>query len=228
METRLKRLGIVLAIIGIGFFAGAGYAYMKVQDGQHSLNAFSAAQNVNLSYNDQGQLVDGGDVAAGAAIMSLLTNDWGYAVNPGDFDPNDPVINTASEYMYQMATISHHTLDSTVKVTLPEDVTASDGTVYKAGTYDFPVAGRYYSEFNRSNPIEAQARGTAWSPLALSLIGELGVGAVTASSLQMGIGLAALFAGVGFTFVIAGAGLVWATRPVKATVKVTEQAPVTA
>ena len=228
METRFKRLGVVLAIIGLGFIAGGAYAYLKVQDGQNSLNAFSAAQNVTLSYNDQGQLVDGGDVAGGEAIMSLLTNDWGYTVNQADFNPNDPVINTASEYMYQMATISHHTLDSTVKVTLPEDVTASDGTVYKAGTYDFPVAGRYYSEFNRANPIEAQARGLAWSPLALSLIGELGVGAATASSLQMGLGLAALFAGVGFTFIFAGAGLVWATRPVRATVPVLEKAPVTA
>ena len=29
----------------------------------------------------------------------------------------------------------------------------------------------------------------------------------------MGLGLAALFAGVGFTFILAGLGLVWATRP---------------
>jgi hypothetical protein len=220
MSGRLTKLGIVLTVFGLLFFIGAGYAWIKVQDGQRSLNAFSAAQNVKLAYNEQGQLTDGGDPAKAATIMSLLTTEWGYATNPADFDPNDPVINTASEYMYQMAAISEHTLTSTVKVTLTEDVTASDGTVYKAGSYDFPVNGRYYSEFNRSNPIEAQARGLAWSPLPLSLIGQLGVGAVTASSLQMGIGIAGLFAAVGFVFAFAGLGLVWAARPEKETVTV--------
>ena len=38
--------------------------------------------------------------------MSLLTNDWGYPVNNAELNPNDPTINTASEYMYQMATVS--------------------------------------------------------------------------------------------------------------------------
>jgi len=219
METRLKRLGIVLAVFGLAFMVVGGYAYMKVQEGQHSLTAFSAAQNVKLSYNDEGQLVDRGDPAGAAAIMSLLTNDWGYATNPGDFDPNDPTINTASEYMYQMATVSYHTLHSTVSVTLPEDATAADGTVIPAGTYDFPVDGRYYADFDRSDPIQAQARGLAWSPLALSLIGQLGVGAATASSLQMGLGLAGLFAGVGFVFIFMGGGLVWATRPIQETAR---------
>jgi hypothetical protein len=220
MTGRLQKLGIVLTVFGLLFFAGAAYAYIKVQDGQHSLVAFSTAQNVKLSYNDQGQLVDRGDVAESAAIMSLLTKDWGYTTNPTDFDPNDPTINTASEYMYEMATVSYHTLNSTVTVTLPEDVTAADGTLYKAGTYDFPVDGRYYADFDRTNPIQAQARTMAWSPLALSLIGQLGVGAVTASSLQMGIGLAGLFAAVGFVFIVAGLGLVWAVRPETAKVPV--------
>lgn len=219
METRLKRLGIILAVFGLAFIVGGGYAYMKVQEGQHSLAAFSAAQNVKLSYNDEGQLVDRGDTAGAAAIMSLLTNDWGYTTNPADFDPNDPTINTASEYMYQMATVSYHTLHSTVSVTLAEDATASDGTVIPAGTYDFPVDGRYYADFDRTNPIEGAARGIAWSPLALSLIGQLGVGAATASSLQMGLGLAGLFAGVGFVFIFMGVGLVWATRPVEEPVR---------
>jgi hypothetical protein len=213
MIGRLQKLGIVLTVFGLLFFAGAAYAYIKVQDGQHALVAFSAAQNVKLSYNDQGQLVDRGDVAESAAIMSLLTKDWGYTTNPADFDPNDPTINTASEYMYEMATVSYHTLTSTVTVTLPEAVTAADGTVYAAGTYDFPVNGKYYADFDRTNPIEAQARTIAWSPLALSLIGQLGVGAATASSLQMGIGLAGLFAAIGFVFIVAGLGLVWAVRP---------------
>jgi hypothetical protein len=218
MINRLKKLGIVISIFGLAFVAAGGYAFMKVQEGNHSLNAFSAAQGVKLSYDDQGQL--GGATPEAIAIMSLLTNDWGYAVNAADFNPNDPVINTSSEYMYQMATVSYHTLTSTVKVTLTEDTTAADGTVFKAGTYDFPVDGRYYAQFNRANPIEGAARGIAWSPLALSLIGQLGVGAVTASSLQMGLGLAGLFAGVGFMFFLSGIGLVWAVRPQTEKVKV--------
>ena len=61
MINRLKWLGIVLSIFGLAFIVGGGYAFMKVQEGQRSLNAFSAAQNVTLTYNDQGQLVDRGD-----------------------------------------------------------------------------------------------------------------------------------------------------------------------
>ena len=213
MNGRLKKLGIVLAVFGLGFIAAGGYAFLRTQDGAKSLQAFSAAQNVKLSYNDQGQLTDRGEVAGGQAILSLLENDWGYKVDPGELNPNDPVVNTASEYMVQMATIAHHTLDGTLTVVLDKDVTAADGTVYKAGSYEFKVDGRYFSGFNRANPIEAKARDMAWSPLAHGLIAELGVGAATASTLQMGLGLAGLFAGLGFVLIVAGLGLVWAVRP---------------
>ena len=87
MNGRLKRLGIVLVLIGFAFFAAGGYAYIKTQEGAKSLQAFSAAQNVKLSYNDQGQLVDRGETEGAAAIMSLLTNDWGYTVASGRAQP---------------------------------------------------------------------------------------------------------------------------------------------
>src|SRR6476659_944245 len=208
MTSRLKGLGAVLVIIGIAFVAAGGYAFMKTQEGAKSLQAFSVAEAVKLSYNDQGQLVDRGDPAQAAAIMSLLTNDWGFSVNKADFNPNDPLVNTASEYMYQMATITHHTLTGTQTVVLPEDVTAADGTVYKAGTYDFPVDGRYWTAFDRTNPIEAKAREQAWTGTAHGLIAELGVGTVTGSTLQLGLGLSALFFGVGLLTLISGVGLV--------------------
>ena len=124
-----------------------------------------------------------------------------------------------------MATIAYHTLHGTQTVVLPEDVTAADGTVYKAGTYEFAVDGRYWSAFDRANPIEAAAREQAWTGTAHALIAELGVGTVTASTLQMGLGLAALFAALGGTFILTGLGLVWATRP--ETVKVPALRPVT-
>jgi hypothetical protein len=227
MGTRLRKLGLVLAVIGIVFAAGGAYAFMKTQEGYRSLNAFSAAQNVTLTYNDQGQLVDRGDVAGAQAIMSLLTNDWGYPVAQGELNPNDPVVNTASEYMFQMATVAYHTLHSTQTVVLPEDVDVN-GQVYKAGEYQFPVDGRYWADFDRTNPIEAAARAQAWTGVAHALIGELGIGTVTASALQMGLGLAGLFAGIGFAFIVAGLGLVWAARPETAKVPVLRPASIPA
>src|SRR3954452_19063990 len=127
MEKKLTRLGLIIAVFGLAFFVAAGYAFVKTSEGQRALNAFSAAQGVKLAYNDQGQLLDHGDAASGATILALLKNDWGYAVDAAELNPSDPVVNTASEYMVQMATIAHHTLDSTVKVTLTEDATTADG-----------------------------------------------------------------------------------------------------
>jgi hypothetical protein len=222
MNNRFTKLGIVLSIFGLAFVAAGGYAFMKVQEGERSLTALSAAQNVTLSYDDQGVLVDRGDPAGAAAIMSLLVNDWAYPVQASEMNPNDPIVNTASEYMFQMATVTYHTLHSTQTVVLPADVTAADGTVYAAGTYEYPVEGRYWAAFDRTNPIAAAAREQAWTGTAHALIAELGVGTATASTLQMGLGLAALFAGVGFMFFLSGLGLVWAARPetVKAPVPV--------
>src|SRR6476620_4739907 len=220
MTKRLQRLGIGLVVMGLVFFAAGGFTLYKTQQGANALQTFSAAQNVKLAYNDQGQLVDRGDPAEAAAIMSLLTNDWGFTVNKADFNPNDPLVNTASEYMYQMATITHHTLTGTQTVVLPKDVTAADGTVYKAGTYDFPVDGRYFSQFNRANPIEAAAREQAWTGTALALVANLGVGSVTAATIQMGFALAGLFAALGATIILTGGGLVWAVRA-----PATEKAP---
>jgi hypothetical protein len=214
MTGRLRIVGIVLAVFGVLFMAGAGYAALKVQEGSRSLDAFSAAQNVRLSYNEEGQLVDRGEVAGAQAIMGLLTTEWGYPVNTAELDPNDPVVDTASEYMYQMATVAYHTLHGTQSVVLEEPYTAPDGTVYAAGIpYEVEVNGRYWADFDRSNPIDAAVRAQAWTGVAHALIAELGVGTVTASTLQMGLGLAALFAGIGLVLIVAGLGLVWAVRP---------------
>jgi hypothetical protein len=219
MTTRLQRLGIGLVLIGIAFFAAGGYTYIRTQDGAHSLQAFSTAQNVTLTYNEQGQLVDRGKTDGAAAIMSLLTNDWGYKVDAAELNPNDPLVNTASEYMYQMATINYHTLHATTTVTIPEDVVVDGKLVTKAGDYEFVNDGKYWTGFDRTNPIEAAAREKIWTPTAIALIGTLGVGSVTASALQMGLGIAALFALVGMTVVLTGLGLVWATRAATEKVK---------
>ena len=228
MISRLRILGIALGLIGLAFIVAGGFAFLKVQEGQTSLNAFSAAQGVELSYSEDGQLVDGGETAGADAIMALLTEDWGYPVVAGELDPNDPVVNTGSEYMFQMATVAYHTLHGVQTVILEEDFTAADGTVYTAGTpYEIPVDGRYWAGFDRENPIDAAVRTQAWTGVAHALIGELGVGASTAAALQLGLGLAAMFGMVGGTLFFTSAGLIWATRTEKAPVPVLRPAEVT-
>jgi hypothetical protein len=227
----LGLLGTFLVLVGIGYFVGAGVAYSKVQDGYGSLQAFSQAQNVKLNYNDQGQLTDGGEVAGAQAIMKLLKDDWKFPVVQGDLDPKDPLVNTATEFMYQMATISHHTLDGTQHVVLTEaNLTGDDGKV--AATFDcngdqvavpspfpadgvtcdFKVDGRYWTGFDRSVPVEAKARDQAWSGTAHALVAELGVGAATHSTLQLALGVAALLAGLGVVCTVMGAAFIWDTR----------------
>jgi hypothetical protein len=211
MTKRLRGLGIVLALVGLAFVVAGGFAFFKVQEGQTSLNAFSAAQGVELSYNEEGQLVDRGETAGAEAIMAMLTDEWGYPVVQGELDPEDPVVNTASEYMYQMAVIAYHTLHGSTTVVLPEDV-EYNGETFAAGEYEFVNDGRYWVDFDREHPIEGAARGQIWSGTAHALIGELGVGTVTAQALQLGLALAGLFAGLGATLILTGGGLVWATR----------------
>ena len=44
------------------------------------------------------------------------------------------------------------------------------------------------------------------------MIGELGVGTVTHSTLQMGLGLSGISAGIGLFALLAGFGLIWASK----------------
>ncbi len=211
MRQRLTILGIVLAVVGLGFIAGGGYAYLRIQDGYDSLQAFSEAQNVTLSYNEDGELIDRGQTEGAQAILDLLENEWQYPVVESDLDPNDPLVNTATEYMYQMATIIHHVVDGTVEVTLDETV-EYEGEVFEAGTYEVAVDGRYWTDFDRMHPLEGPARAGAWTGTVHGLVGELGVGTVTHSTLQMGLGLAYLLGGLGLTFMLIGGGMVFVAR----------------
>jgi hypothetical protein len=140
--------------------------------------------------------------------MTLLVEDWEYPVVESDLDPADPMVNTASEYMYQMATVAYHTLNGTQTVVLEEDV-EYEGVVYEAGSYEFDVDGRYWTDFDREHPLEGPARSQAWTGTAHGLIAELGVGTVTHSALKMGLGLAGTLAGVGLLALLSGLGMVW-------------------
>lgn len=211
MNARLKIVGLVMVVAGFVFIGVGGYTYVKTQAGSASLQAFSAAQDVKLNYNDQGQLTDRGETAEAEKIRTLLTDDWGYTIDPAELDPNDPLVDTPSEYMYQMATIAYHVLNSQQKVALADHADYKDQH-FMPGDYEFAVGGRYWSQFDRANPIEGKARELAWTGTAQALIAELGVGSVTATAIQMGFGIAAIAVALGATFLILGGGLFWAAR----------------
>jgi hypothetical protein len=229
----LGLLGVFLIVVGIGYFVGAGVAYSKTQDGYGSLQAFSDAQNVQLSYDENGQLTDRGTVEGAQEIMSLLEDDWDFPVvmGKGGLDPKDPIVNNSSEYMYQMATISYHTLNGEQTVTLtPEKIAAAiesgaldpDGTyngvveaykgqVLEPGDYTVPVNGRYWTGFDRTDPLDGPARELAWSGTAHALVAELGVGAATHSALMLALGIAGLLAGLGVVCIVMGIAFLWHT-----------------
>ncbi len=232
LKKPLGLLGIFLVVVGIGYFIGAGVAYSKVQGGYGSLQSFSEAQNVELSYNEDGELIDRGEVEGAQAIMTLLKDDWNFPVVDSDLDPGDPLVNTATEYMFQMATIAHHTLDGVQVIVLTEDdiaaaieseqltadgtyegvVSAYQGQVLEPGSYEVPVDGRYWTGFDRMDLLDGQARDLAWSGTAHALVAELGVGAATHSTLQLALGVAALLAGLGVICTVMGIAFIWHTR----------------
>jgi hypothetical protein len=235
MASRLRITGVILLIVGLVALGAAGYAYLRVLDGEAALQGFSTAQAVTLSYDDEGQLVDRGTTEGADAIMSLLRDDWRWPVNQAELDPDDPITDTATEYMYQMATIAYHTLHGTQTVVLTEPVqydadgdgnvdvataavytggewdpeTEDVDAVFQPGTYEVPVAGRYYSQLDRMHPLEGPVRDQAWNGLVHGLFAELGVGATTASSLEMGKGVAAVTALMGVGFLVLGGLLIW-------------------
>jgi hypothetical protein len=181
-----------------------GYLYFKADGGLKSLDAVYATQGRMIPYDADGNFIDRGTKEGGDAILSLLENDWNYPLNRANLDPNDPLVNTPDELMVQYATITYHTLHSTQTVVLPEDI-EYQGVLYTAGTYQVPVDGKYFSDFDRNHPLEGRARDQAWSPLALGLLGQL-IGGVNADY-QAGMAhfmAWSIFMGLGFMFTVAG------------------------
>ena len=164
-----------------------------------------------MSYNDEGQLTDRGTVEGAEAIRTLLTDEWGYTIVEGDLDPNDPLVDTATEYMFQMATIGYHILHGIQTVVLDADV-EYEGVLYEAGTHEFVVDGRYWTDFDRGHPLAGPAREQAWSGTAHGLFAELGVGTVTHSTLQIGLSIAGILGAIGLVTGAAGFGLMWAGK----------------
>ena len=90
MTKRLRTVGVAVALIGAGFVVAGAVAFARVQAGYDSLQSFSEAQNVTLAYDDQGRLVDRGSPEGAEAILSLLTDDWGYPVDMADLIERTP------------------------------------------------------------------------------------------------------------------------------------------
>ncbi len=111
-----------------------------------------------------------------------------------------------------------------------EDLTGEDGTVAteytcngetiavpdpfpaEGVTCEFEVDGRYWTGFDRSDPVQGKARDMAWSGTAHALVAELGVGAATHSTLQLALGVAALLAGLGVVCTVSGVAFIWDTK----------------
>ena len=200
----ISTAGLVLIFGGIIGIVLGGYLYFKANEGLDSLNAVYASQGRIMTYDADGNFTDRGTVAGGDAILSLLEDDWKYPLNRGNLDPNDTLVNTPDELMVQYAIINYHTLHGTQTVVLANDVEYK-GVMYAAGTYEVPVDGRYFSDLDRSHPLEGKVRDQAWSPLAFGLLGNL-IGGVNA---DYQAGLAhfmswSIFMGLGFMFTLAG------------------------
>ena len=106
LRKPLGLLGIFMVLVAVGYFIGAGVAYSKTQGGYGSLQSFSEAQNVELSYNEDGELVDRGTVEGAQAIRSLLEDDWNFPIVEGDLDPDDPLVNSAKNNLIMFTVIS--------------------------------------------------------------------------------------------------------------------------
>jgi len=206
MSKLVRPIAIILMGLGLAVMAIGAVTMQKANDGLASLDAVYAAQNVTLSYNDAGELVDRGETEGAQAILALLEDDWQYPVNHADLDATDPLVNTPTELMYQYAVISYHTLNATQTVTLEEDA-EFNGEMFPAGTYEVEVDGRYWTDFDREHPLDGQVREMAWTGTAHGLLGSIAAG--VNADYQAGF---AHFSGwrtilVGFAIGLAGAGL---------------------
>lgn len=206
MQRLTKTIAIALMGLGLAVVAMGAVNWQKADAGLASLDAVYTAQDVTLSYNEDGQLIDRGTTEGADAIMALLQDDWKFPVVEADLNPADPLVNTPTELMFQYATITYHVVNGTQTVTLDE-AAEYNGETFPAGTYEFEVDGRYWTGFDRMHPIEGPARGLAWSGTVHGLLGEIGAG--VAADYQAGYAHFAAWRTVivGLAFVLAGGGL---------------------
>lgn len=209
--NRTMIVGIVIGVAGL-VVAGAGflYGYPQSRDGLESAQAMYEAQGVTLTYNEQGQLTDGGNVENAQKILDLLEKDFKYPVNHDNLDAKDPLVNTRDELMYEYATITYHVLTTSVPVTLTASdvpITYRDVEYTEPGTYNITLE-HYYAHLDRTNPIERQLR-TAWSPLAMSLTSALAGAHANQAAGEIAQATTLGMGGIGLLFTLLGVGMIW-------------------
>lgn len=210
---RLRIAGIAITLAGVAVAAGGFlYGLPQADDGLDSAQAMYEAEGVTLTYNEDGELVDRGTTEGAQRIMDLLTKEYRYPVKASDFDPDDPLVNTRSELMYEYATITYHVLHSTVAVKLTDadvPITYRGVNYTEPGTYNITLE-HYYAHLDRTNPIERQLR-EAWSPLAFALTSSLAGAHANHAAGELArmttIGIGA----IGLVIAASGGALVWAS-----------------
>ncbi len=214
MINILRRMRIVGAILVAAGLTVAGIAFLygapTANAGLDSAQAMYQAQGVELSYNEEGELLDRGTPEGAAKIMAMLRDDWDYPVKQSSFDPDDPIINTRDELMYQYAVITYHVYHGERTIVLGEaDVPISYRGIEYTEPGEYPIAPlAYYAQLDRTHPIERQLR-EAWSPLALSLTAQLAGGHANQAAGELAMATSIGLGGVGVLFAMAGGGLVW-------------------
>ncbi len=79
--TRLISFGVLalaLVIMAVGVVN-----MQKANEGLQSLDAVYAAQGIELSYNEDGQLIDRGTTEEADAIKSMMVDEWKFPANMG-------------------------------------------------------------------------------------------------------------------------------------------------
>lgn len=213
LRVRVRLLGVFLLLAGLTL-AGVGFLYglPQAEDGLDSAQAMYKEQGVTLTYNEDGELTDRGTPEGAQAIMDLLEKDFDYPVDHGNFDPDDPLIDTRDELMFEYATITYHVLHTAVPVTLGEEdvpITYRDVTYTEPGTYNITLE-HYYAHLDRTNVIERQLR-TAWSPLALSLTSALAGAHANQAAGELARMTSLGFGGLGLLVAATGAAVAWAS-----------------
>jgi len=225
--NKISIAGFVLIIGGIIGIALGGYLYLTANAGLDSLETVYETQGRMMPYDDEGNFTDRGTVEGGDAILSLIENDWNFNLNRSNLDPADPLVNTPDELMVQYGIINYHTLHGTQTVVLAEDV-EYHGVVYEAGSHEVPVDGRYFSDLDRSHPLEGPVRTQAWSPLAFGLTSTLLNGMNSDYMAGMAHFMSwSIFMGLGFMFAFAGVFITWGGFQISRKIEEIERAAAT-
>ena len=154
---------------------------------------------------------------AGARHHGAAHRRLGLPGRDGELDPNDPVVNTASEYMFQMATVAYHTLHGEQTVVLDEDFKTTASLSPPA-----PTCSRSTAATGPTSTASIRSRGgpaQAWTGVAQP-------DRRARCRDRHGLGPAARPRPGGplrrprWPLILTGAGLVWATRAEKVAVPV--------